>query len=50
MRRNFKVEKLEQGEPIISREPGNSMVPLLYSREPVILEPVKDWSVFKLHM
>ena len=47
MRRNFKVEKLEQGETIISREPGNSMVPLLYSREPVILEPVKDWSVFK---
>ena len=24
MRRNFKVEKLEQGEPIISREPGHS--------------------------
>ena len=38
---------MEQGETIISREPGNSMVPLLYSREPVILEPVKDWSVFK---
>lgn len=47
MRRNFKVEKLEQGETIISREPGNSMVPLIYSREPVILEPVKDWSGFK---
>lgn len=29
MGRNFKVEKLEQGETIISREPGNSMVPLI---------------------
>lgn len=48
MGRNFKVEKLEKGEYLISREPGNSMTPLLKSREPVILEPVLgNWSGFK---
>lgn len=47
MKRNFKVEKLEQGETIISREPGNSMTPILQSREPVILKPVSDWIGFK---
>lgn len=48
MARNFKVEKLEAGEYIISREPGNSMTPILKSREPVILEPVGgDWSGFE---
>lgn len=45
--RNFKVEKLEKGECIISREPGNSMTPILQSREPVILEPMTDWNKFK---
>ena len=45
--RNFKVERLERGECIISREPGNSMVPILRSREPVVLEPMKDWNKFK---
>lgn len=47
MARNFKVEKLEQGQAIVSREPGNSMEPILKSREPVILEPVSDWSGFR---
>ena len=46
--RNMKVERLERGEYVISREPGNSMTPKLQSREPVILEPVKgDWSGFR---
>lgn len=45
--RNYKVEKLEKGECIISREPGNSMTPILMSREPVILEPISDWNEFK---
>ena len=45
--RNYKVEKLEKGEYIISREPGNSMTPILKSREPVILEPMNDWNNFK---
>lgn len=44
--RNFKVEKLEKGECVVSREPGNSMEPILRSREPVILEPETDWNKF----
>jgi len=36
---NFKVEKLLAGETIISREPGNSMTPILQSRQPVRIEP-----------
>lgn len=39
MRRNIKIEKLEAGETIISKEPGNSMLPLLKSRQPVKIEP-----------
>lgn len=46
--RNYKVEKLEKGEWIVSREPGNSMTPILKSREAVILEPVfGKWERFK---
>ena len=45
--KNYKVERLEKGETIVSREPGNSMTPLIYSKEPIILEPVQDWLVFK---
>ena len=37
--RNFKVERLLAGETIISREPGNSMVPRIKSRQPVKLAP-----------
>lgn len=37
---NWKVEKLLNGETIISKEPGNSMMPLIKSRQPVTLEPV----------
>lgn len=35
-----KVERLQGGEIIISKEPGNSMEPILHSREPVILTPM----------
>lgn len=35
MGRNFKVEKLQAGETIISKEPGNSMLPLIKSKQPV---------------
>ena len=45
--RNFKIERLSRGEVIISREPGNSMTPIIKSREPFILEPVEDWSGFR---
>jgi hypothetical protein len=37
--RNFKVEKLLAGETIISKEPGNSMLPLIKSKQPVKIEP-----------
>lgn len=36
---NFKVEKLMAGETIISKEPGNSMLPLIKSKQPVKIEP-----------
>jgi len=36
---NYKVEKLLQGETIISKEPGNSMLPLIKSKQPVKIEP-----------
>ena len=39
MGRNFKVEKLQAGETIISKEPGNSMLPLIKFRQPVKIEP-----------
>ncbi len=36
---NWKVEKLLAGEEIISKEPGNSMMPLIKSRQPVRIIP-----------
>ena len=35
-----KIERLKSGEILISKEPGNSMEPILKSREPVILTPI----------
>jgi len=37
--RNWKIEKLLAGKTIISREPGNSMTPLIKSKQPVRLAP-----------
>ncbi len=37
---NIKEQKLLAGETIISKEPGNSMLPLIKSRQPVKLAPV----------
>ena len=37
----MKIERLMNGEIIISKEPGNSMEPILHSREPVILVPIQ---------
>lgn len=37
---NWKVEKLLAGETIISKEPGNSMLPLIKSKQPVKIEPI----------
>jgi hypothetical protein len=44
---NWKVEKLLSGETITSKEPGNSMLPILKSRQPVVLEPT-DWTKVKV--
>jgi hypothetical protein len=38
---NWKANKLLNGEIIISKEPGNSMTPILQSRQPVELTPCK---------
>ena len=38
---NLQIEKLLKGETIISREPGNSMTPVLKSRQPVRIAPAK---------
>ena len=38
---NIKVKKLENGETIISREAGDSMTPIMKSRQPVRIEPIK---------
>ena len=35
-----KIERLQKGEILISREGGNSMEPILKSKEPVILVPM----------
>ena len=42
-RQFWKIEKLMNGETIISKEPGNSMTPIIKSRQPVRLEPIKNW-------
>jgi hypothetical protein len=34
------IERLLAGESFISKEPGNSMVPKIYHRQPVLLQPV----------
>lgn len=36
---NWKVEKLLNGETIVSKERGNSMLPLIKSKQPVVIEP-----------
>ena len=36
---NWKIQKLLDGETIISKEAGNSMLPLLKSKQAVRLEP-----------
>jgi hypothetical protein len=45
--KNIKVEKLLNGETIISREPGNSMTPIIKSRQPVKIKPCM-WTDVKI--
>jgi len=40
MKRNFKVEELQAGKVIISKESGNSMTPILKSKQAVELTPI----------
>jgi phage repressor protein C with HTH and peptisase S24 domain len=40
---NWKIEKLLNGETIISKESGNSMIPLIQSKQPVMIEPT-NWN------
>ena len=42
MRRNYKLEKLQNGETFITNEKGNSMVPLIKSGQDHKLEP-SNW-------
>lgn len=39
MNRNYKLERLQNGETFTTNETGNSMVPLIYSKQDHILEP-----------
>ncbi len=39
--RNYKLEKLENGESFITKEKGNSMVPLIKSGQDHLLSPIK---------
>ena len=39
MKTNWKIDKLQTGETIISKEPGNSMTPILKSKQPVEITP-----------
>ena len=47
MKRNYKLEKLENGETFTTSEKGNSMVPLIKSGQEHILAPVKIEDVKK---
>lgn len=44
---NWKVEKLLSGETITTKEAGNSMMPILKSKQHVVLEPT-DWTKVKV--
>lgn len=39
MKRNYKLEKLQNGETFVTSEKGNSMVPLIYSGQEHKLAP-----------
>jgi hypothetical protein len=39
--KNYKLERLVNGETFVTKEKGNSMVPLIKSNQEHVLEPVK---------
>ncbi len=44
---NWKIQKLLDGKTIISKEPGNSMLPIIKSKQPVRLTPI-SWEDCKV--
>jgi uncharacterized Fe-S cluster-containing protein len=44
---NYKIEKLKNGETFITKEKGNSMIPLIYSNQPHKLAPI-TWEECKI--
>jgi len=42
---NINIERLQRGETIVSKEPGNSMLPRIKSRQPVRIAPATWESV-----
>ena len=44
MAKNWKLEKLQNGETFETSERGDSMIPKLFSGQKHILAPVKDWT------
>jgi hypothetical protein len=40
MNRNYKLERLQNGETFVTKETGNSMVPLIKSKQEHVLSPV----------
>ena len=45
MGKNWALEKLMAGEEVINKEPGNSMLPLIKSKQPVKIAPATWESV-----
>lgn len=43
---NWKIEKLKNGETFVTKEKGNSMIPLIYSNQPHVLAPA-SWEECK---
>lgn len=40
MNRNYKLERLQNGETFVTKETGNSMVPLIKSKQEHVLAPI----------
>jgi len=41
VRRNYKIERLENGETFTTKERGSSMVPLIHSNQEHVLAPLE---------
>ena len=43
MKRNYKLERLQKGETFITSERGNSMSPIIKSKQEHTLTPIDTW-------